>query len=55
MYIATQDITSYKHGKIKKGQQAPFNESWLDAGLIKEGKEKKPQPRKQVETKPHKS
>lgn len=55
MYVATQDINSYKHGKIKKDQEAPFSEAWLDAGLIKEGKENKPHPQKKAETKPHKS
>lgn len=52
MYVAKETFNSLKHGKIEKGQEAPFNEAWLKAGLIEEGKpatkkETKPEPKKQ--------
>lgn len=57
MYVATQDINSYLKGKIKKGDQVEFNQTFLDAGLIAEVDKKpetKPEVNAQVETKPHK-
>jgi len=55
MYIATKDINSFMYGKIKKGDEAPFHQSWLNAGLIKEGHKSKPEPKKSKATKPRKS
>lgn len=54
MYIATQDIKSPRYGLIKKGDEAPHIEAWIEAGLIEEGskKEVKPEPKAKKETKP---
>lgn len=49
MYIATKDFKSYKLGLKKKGEEVEFNQFWLDAGLIAEGK---PEPKAKIETKP---
>ncbi len=48
MYTAKQDFKSYQLGDVKKGQEVPKNQAWLDEGLIEE----KPEPEKKVETKP---
>lgn len=53
MYIAKTDFKAYKLGEVKKGQEVPFNKSWLDAGMIEES-EAKPEPEKKLETKPEK-
>jgi hypothetical protein len=53
MYISAKDFTAYTLGKIKKGQELPFNKVWLDAGLIVEA-ETKPEAKPELETKPQK-
>lgn len=47
MYKATQNFKSYKLGKVKKGQEVPFNQTWLDEGMIEESYGTS------TETKPH--
>ena len=57
MYIATQNFKAYMVGEVEKGQEVPFNKTWLDAGMIKEVEsevESKPEPKKEIESKPHK-
>ena len=51
MYIATQNFKAYMVGEVEKGQEVPFNKTWLDAGMIEESK---PEPEKEIESKPHK-
>ena len=53
MYIAKQDFQAYMVGKVKKGEVTLYNKSWLDGGLIEEV-ESKPEPKQEIETKPHK-
>ena len=53
MYIATQNFKAYMVGEVEKGQEVPFNKTWLDAGMIEEV-ESKPEPKKEIESKPHK-
>ena len=40
-------------GEVEKGQEVPFNKTWLDAGMIQEV-ESKPESKKEIESKPHK-
>lgn len=49
MYIATKDFKSYTQGPKKKGEAVEFNDTFLEAGLIVEGK---PEPKAKIETKP---
>jgi hypothetical protein len=53
MYIATQKFKAYMVGEVEKGQEVPFNKTWLDAGMIEEV-ESKPEPKQEIESKPHK-
>ena len=53
MHIAKKNFKAYYLGDIKEGQEVPFNKTWFDAGLIEEV-ESKPEPKKELETKPHK-
>ena len=55
MFKATQDINSPVYGKIKKGQEVPFNQTWADAGLIEQSHESKPEPKASKQTKPAKA
>ena len=50
MYVATKDFKSPRLGTVKKGQEVEHNKTWLEAGLIIETK---PEPKKEIETKPH--
>lgn len=56
MYTAKKDFKSYQLGDVKKGQEVPKNQAWLDEGLIEEKPEKKktetkPEPKKKKATK----
>jgi len=53
MYIATQDFRAYMVGEVKKGEVTLYNKAWLDGGLIEEV-DSKPEPKKEIETKPNK-
>ena len=53
MYVAKEAFNT-PSGKYKVGDEVPFIDIWLEAGLIEEATETKPQPKAKLETKPAK-
>lgn len=53
MYIAKEAFRT-PEAKYSKGDEVPFLDIWLDAGLIEEAGEKKPEQKAKLETKPQK-
>jgi hypothetical protein len=53
MYVAAQAFKT-PSGHYKKGDEVPFIDVWLEAGLIEQAEEIKPEPKAKLETKPAK-